>query len=43
MELASDEEGAIIHSATSFDPTYPPSKILDGWGILGCLDIDVLT
>ncbi|CCI40686.1 unnamed protein product [Albugo candida] len=30
MELASDEEGAIIHSATSFDPTYPPSKILDG-------------
>jgi hypothetical protein len=30
MDLTLDEEGAQVTTATSFDPKYPPSNILDG-------------
>ncbi|KAF1320434.1 hypothetical protein FI667_g12491, partial [Globisporangium splendens] len=30
MDLTREEEGAQVTAATSFDPNFPPSNILDG-------------
>nr|CCA14262.1 conserved hypothetical protein [Albugo laibachii Nc14] len=47
MDLALDGEGAIINLATSFDPTHPPSGILDGghatkWATTGSFPQEVI-
>ncbi|RHY31706.1 hypothetical protein DYB32_003234 [Aphanomyces invadans] len=35
MDLALDVEGAQVTSATSFDPKFPPSNVLDGYSAIG--------
>ncbi|RQM29569.1 hypothetical protein B5M09_004584 [Aphanomyces astaci] len=44
MDLALDVEGAQVTSATSFDPKFPPSNVLDGyvWATCGLYPQEII-